>query len=51
VGPARRKALFRAFGSVAAIRRATIEDLMEVPGVSRTIATAVHDHLYDEGTT
>jgi hypothetical protein len=24
---------------------------MEVPGVSRTIATAVHDHLHGEGTT
>jgi excinuclease ABC subunit C len=51
VGPTRRKALFRAFGSVAAIRRASVEDLMEVPGVSRTIATAVHDHLHGEGTT
>jgi excinuclease ABC subunit C len=50
VGPARRKALLRRFGSVAAIRRATVEDLMEVPGVSRTIATAVRDHLHGEGT-
>ncbi|GGI04497.1 excinuclease ABC subunit UvrC [Egicoccus halophilus] len=46
VGPARRKALFRSFGSVAAMRRATVEELMAVPGVSRTIATAVHDHLH-----
>jgi excinuclease ABC subunit C len=50
VGPARRKALFRRFGSVAALRRATVDELMEVPGVSRTIATAVHDHLRSEGT-
>jgi excinuclease ABC subunit C len=49
VGPTRRKALFRRFGSVAAIRRATIEELMEVPGISRTIATAVHEHLHPEG--
>jgi excinuclease ABC subunit C len=46
VGPTRRKALFRRFGSVAAIRRASVEDLMEVPGVSRTLARAVHDHLH-----
>jgi excinuclease ABC subunit C len=51
VGPTRRKALFKRFGSVAAIRRASIEELMEVPGVSRTIATAVHDHLHGEGIT
>jgi excinuclease ABC subunit C len=51
VGPTRRKALFARFGSVAAIRRASVEDLMEVPGVSRTIATAVHDHLHGEGPT
>jgi excinuclease ABC subunit C len=50
VGPERRKALLRRFGSVAAIRRASVEDLMEVPGVSRTIASAVHDHLHAEGT-
>jgi RNase adaptor protein for sRNA GlmZ degradation len=49
VGPARRKALFRRFGSVAALRRATVDELMEVPGVSRTIATAVHDHLHQRG--
>jgi excinuclease ABC subunit C len=51
VGPERRKALLRRFGSVAAIRRASVEDLLEVPGVSRTIAAAVHDHLHGEGTT
>jgi excinuclease ABC subunit C len=45
VGPARRRALLETFGSVEAIRRADLEDLMEVPGVSRTIATAVRAHL------
>ncbi|MFN2557689.1 MAG: excinuclease ABC subunit UvrC [Nitriliruptorales bacterium] len=50
VGPARRKALLRHFGSVKALRAASIEELMEVPRVSHTIATAVHDHLRaDEG--
>ncbi|MFA9428836.1 excinuclease ABC subunit UvrC [Egicoccus sp. AB-alg2] len=46
VGPTRRKALFRQFGSVAAMKRASVEELMAVPGVSRRIATAVHDHLH-----
>ena len=46
VGPTRKKALFRRFGSVANMRRASIEDLMAVQGVSRTIATAVHEHLH-----
>ncbi|MFA9445367.1 excinuclease ABC subunit UvrC [Egicoccus sp. AB-alg6-2] len=46
VGPTRRKALFRHFGSVAAMRRASLEELMAVEGVSRTIATAVHEHLH-----
>lgn len=45
IGPARRKALLKRFGSVAAIRRATVEELTEVPGVSRTLATAVLRHL------
>jgi excinuclease ABC subunit C len=46
VGPARRKALLEAFGSVAALRRASVEDLMSVPGVSSTIAETVHAHLH-----
>ncbi|MGH3441667.1 MAG: excinuclease ABC subunit UvrC [Nitriliruptorales bacterium] len=45
VGPARRKALLRAFGSVAAVEAASLDELMEVPGVSRGIATAVQTHL------
>ncbi len=45
VGPTRRQALLTRFGSVAAIRRASVEDLAEVPGISRTIAEAVVAHL------
>ncbi|MEX2421029.1 MAG: helix-hairpin-helix domain-containing protein, partial [Actinomycetota bacterium] len=45
VGPARRKALLRRFGSVKALREASLEELMGVDGVSRTIATAVREHL------
>ena len=48
VGPAKRRALLAAFGSVAAIRRATVEDLAAVPGVSPRIAETVHTHLQGE---
>ncbi|HEX2027533.1 MAG TPA: excinuclease ABC subunit UvrC [Nitriliruptorales bacterium] len=51
VGPARRRALLRRFGSLRALRAATVEELMEVPGVSRTIATAVREHLGAEEAT
>ncbi|MBW3662261.1 MAG: excinuclease ABC subunit UvrC [Actinobacteria bacterium] len=45
VGPARRQALLKHFGSVKAIRQASLDDLAAVPGVSLTIATAVRQHL------
>lgn len=45
VGPVRRSALLKHFGSLRAVRDASLDDLMEVEGVSRTIATAVRDHL------
>jgi excinuclease ABC subunit C len=37
----RRKALVRHFGSVAALRRAGVEEILEVPGVGRRTAEAV----------
>ncbi len=45
VGPARRKALLKAFGSLGAIRLASVEQLAAVPGVPRTVALAVKEHL------
>jgi excinuclease ABC subunit C len=48
VGPARKKALIEAFGSVAAVRRASIEQLHAVPGVSRPLATTIHEQLRRE---
>ena len=41
LGESRRKALVRHFGSVAALRRAAVEDIMQVPGVGRRTAEAV----------
>lgn len=41
LGEVRRKALVRHFGSVAALRRAGVEQILEVPGVGRRTAEAV----------
>ncbi|TLM97574.1 excinuclease ABC subunit C, partial [bacterium] len=38
IGPARRRALIKAFGDLGAIRNAKLEELMAVPGISREIA-------------
>ncbi len=48
IGPSRRAALLTRYGSVAALRRATEAELAEVPGLSRTLARTVHQHLHDE---
>ena len=45
VGPSRRKALLKAFGSLDAIRMASVEQLAAVPGIPRTVALAVKEHL------
>jgi len=42
IGAARRRALLRHFGSVKAIRAATVDQLAAVPGMSRPAATALH---------
>jgi excinuclease ABC subunit C len=45
IGPSRRKALVRAFGDVEAIRKAGLEELMTVPGISRELAERVKAEL------
>ena len=45
LGSVRRRALLQHFGSVGAITQASIEDIMEVPGMGRKIATTIHQHL------
>ncbi len=45
VGPARRKMLLKAFGSLEAIREATVDQLAAVPGIPRNVAQAVKEHL------
>ncbi len=48
VGPARRKALMRAFGSLARLRKATQEELAAVPGITDELAEVIRTHLAAE---
>jgi ABC-type branched-subunit amino acid transport system ATPase component/ABC-type branched-subunit amino acid transport system permease subunit len=45
LGPARQEALLRAFGSLEALRRASLDDLLSVPGVGRSTARRLHEAL------
>ena len=45
IGPARRKALLRRFGSLNAIRAASVEDLTKVRGVTPDLAYALKAQL------
>lgn len=45
LGEARIKALLRHFGSVSALRKATPEEIAELPGVGPKLASAIHAHL------
>ena len=48
VGPTRKRALLRHFGTAKAVSRAGVEDLMTVEGVSRTLAEAIYDHFHEQ---
>jgi ERCC4-type nuclease len=45
IGPARRRALLRHFGSVQEVRAATVHDLAGVPGFSHRLARTLHRRL------
>jgi excinuclease ABC subunit C len=46
VGPSRKKALLRRFGSVARLRTASPEEIDGTPGVGRSLAGVIHEHLH-----
>jgi excinuclease ABC subunit C len=50
IGPARRKALLRHFGSLTKLRQANIEQLAEAPQMSKKLAEAVSAALADQTT-
>ncbi len=45
LGPRRRRALLRAFGSVRRIREASVEEIAAVPGIGAGLADRVHETL------
>jgi excinuclease ABC subunit C len=45
IGPKRRRALLKKFGSLEAIRKASIEDLISIPGMTRTAAEKLKEEL------
>jgi len=50
VGPARKKALIERFGSAAAVRRASVEELRAVPGITDSLARSILAALAAETT-
>jgi excinuclease ABC subunit C len=45
LGSARRASLLERFGSVAAIRKASVEDIAATPGIGSKIASIIETHL------
>lgn len=45
IGPKRRQALLRKFGSIEAIRQASIDELAAVPGMTRKVAEGLKEQL------
>jgi len=48
IGPARRRALLRRFGSVRRIREASVDELAATPGISEELAARLKRHLARE---
>ncbi|HEX9124273.1 MAG TPA: excinuclease ABC subunit UvrC [Actinomycetota bacterium] len=46
IGPSRKKALIRRFGSLARLSRASVEEIAATPGVGPELARAVHERLH-----
>ncbi|MEP0452415.1 MAG: helix-hairpin-helix domain-containing protein, partial [Roseibium sp.] len=47
VGPTRKRALLRHFGTAKAVSKAGMDDLSSVPGISEAIAKLVYDHFHE----
>jgi excinuclease ABC subunit C len=45
IGPVKRKALLKHFGSLNKIQKASMEALKEVPGISEILAANIHNHF------
>ncbi len=49
VGEKRKRLMLERFGSVEEIKKASLEDLMEVPRMTKSAAVAVHKFLHNKG--
>lgn len=45
LGPTRRRALLKAFGGTAQIKRAGVDEIARVEGINETLAARIHDHF------
>jgi excinuclease ABC subunit C len=46
LGPARKRALLQTFGGLAQVKRASVDDLARVEGLSRTLAERIYAHFH-----
>lgn len=49
LGPVRRRELLKEYGGLKGISAAGIDDLARVPGISRSLASRIWNHLHPEG--
>ena len=49
IGPGRKRALLKRFGSVRRIREASVDEIAATPGISRELADRLKSHLAREG--
>jgi excinuclease ABC subunit C len=47
VGPARKKAVLKRFGSLARLRDASMDDIAATPGIGPELARSIYDRLHD----
>jgi excinuclease ABC subunit C len=49
IGPTRKRALLRHFGTLKAIERASLSDLAHVPGINAETARRIYDYFHEAG--
>jgi excinuclease ABC subunit C len=49
IGPTRKRALLRHFGTVKAIERASLPDLAQVPGINAETARKIYEFFHEQG--
>ncbi|MBN8996043.1 MAG: excinuclease ABC subunit UvrC [Rhizobiales bacterium] len=49
IGPTRKRALLRHFGTAKAVGRASVSDMLAVPGISEQTAQAIYDFFHEGG--